>query len=148
MKIVLRDNVDGLGRKGDVCEVADGYARNFLMPRGLAFRATQGSEAQADAMRRAAIMRGAADREEAEQVAASMGSATITITAKAGEGGRLFGSVTASDIADAVENQTGVVVDRRALDLGGPIKELGEHTVICRIHSDVEFPITVDVVGE
>ena len=107
MKVILRDTVDGLGRKGDICDVADGYARNFLVPKGLAIRATKGSEGQAEAMRRTEALRSAADRDDAERVATVLGPAVVTITAKAGEGGRLFGSVTTSDIVEAIEKQVG-----------------------------------------
>ena len=148
MKVILRDTVEGLGRKGDICDVADGYARNFLVPRGLAMKATKGSEQQAEAMRRTEALRSAADREDAEKIAAILAPAVINITAKAGEGGRLFGSVTTSDVATAIEAQTGAVVDRRSLALDAPIKVLGQHTVTCHLHTDVEVPVTVEVVGE
>ncbi len=146
MKVILRDTVDGLGRKGDICDVADGYARNFLVPRGLAMKATKGSEVQAEGMRRAAALRSSADQEDAARVAAALTGTVITIAAKAGEGGRLFGSVTTSDVSEAVEKATGAVIDRRSLSLDSPIKELGEHDVLCTMHPEVSFPITVDVV--
>ncbi len=145
MKVILRDTVDGLGRKGDICDVADGYARNFLVPKGLAIKATKGSEGQAEAMRRTEALRSAADREDAERVAAVLGPAVVTITAKAGESGRLFGSVTTSDIVEAIEKQVGAVIDRRSLALESPIKELGRHEVAGSLHPDVEFSITVEV---
>ncbi len=143
--MILRDTVDGLGRKGDICDVADGYARNFLVPKGLAIKATKGSEGQAEAMRRTEALRSAADRDDAERVAAVLGPAVVTITAKAGEGGRLFGSVTTSDIIEAIEKQVGAVIDRRSLALESPIKELGRHEVAGSLHPDVEFSITVEV---
>jgi len=145
VKVILRDTVDGLGRKGDICDVADGYARNFLVPKGLAIKATKGSEGQAEAMRRTEALRSAADRDDAERVAAVLGPAVVTITAKAGEGGRLFGSVTTSDIIEAIEKQVGAVIDRRSLALESPIKELGRHEVAGSLHPDVEFSITVEV---
>ena len=148
MKIILRNTVDGLGRKGDVCDVADGYARNYLVPRGLAIKATKGSQGQAEAMRRAEAMRGVADKDAAEQVAAAVGAAVISIDAKAGEGGRLFGSVTSTDIAEAVQQQTGAMIDRRAIVLDAPIKDLGQHSVMARLHADVEFSITVEVTAD
>jgi large subunit ribosomal protein L9 len=148
VKVILRDTVDGLGRKGDVCDVADGYARNFLVPRGLAMRATAGSAVQAESMRRAESLRNAADRADAETIAAALAPQTIKITAKAGEGGRLFGSVTSSDIAEAIGEQAGAVVDRRAITLEAPLKDLGTHEVTVRLHADVEVPIAVEVVAD
>ena len=145
MKVILRDTVDGLGRKGDICDVADGYARNFLVPRGLAIKATKGSEGQAEAMRRTETLRSAADRDDAEKVAAILAPVVVTITAKAGEGGRLFGSVTTSDIVGAIEKQVGAVIDRRSLTLESPIKELGRHEITGSLHPEVEFSITVEV---
>lgn len=147
MKIILRDTVEGLGRKGDICDVADGYARNFLVPRGLAMQATKGFEAQAEAMRRTAAMRSAADREDAEQVAAALAPIVITIAAKAGEAGRLFGSVTSTDIVEAIDQQAGATIDRRALVLESPIKTVGRHEVRASLHPEVEVPITIEVVG-
>jgi large subunit ribosomal protein L9 len=148
VKVILRQDVDGLGRKGEICDVAAGHFRNLLDPRGLAMKATSGAEAQAEAMRRAGALRNAASRAEAEEVATKLVPAVITISAKAGEGGRLFGSVGAAEIVAAVEEQTGAVVDRRTLQLESALKELGQTTVMCKLHPDVEFPITVDVTEE
>jgi len=145
VKVILRSDVSGLGHKGDVCDVADGYFRNFLDPNQLAFKATTGNANQAEAMRRASAIRNAASRAEAEEVATTLVPAVISISAKAGEGGRLFGSVGASDIATAVEEQTGAVLDRRSLRLDTPIKDLGQVTVMCKLHPEVEFPITIDI---
>jgi large subunit ribosomal protein L9 len=146
--VILRDTVDGLGRKGDICVVADGYARNFLVPRGLAMKATEGSAIQAEAMRRAEALRRAADRADAETIASALAPMVITIKAKAGEGGRLFGSVSAADIAEAIGEQAGVVIDRRTLALDSPLKELGRHEITIRLHSDVEAAVTVEVVAD
>ncbi len=148
MKVILRSDVSGVGRKGEITNVADGYFRNFLKPRGLALKATEGAAGQAEAMRRAASMRDAATRADAEEVATKLVPQTITISAKAGDGGRLFGSVGASEIVEAVEAQAGVVVDRATLDLEHPIKDLGESMVMCKLHPDVAFPITVSVIEE
>jgi len=147
VKVVLRNDVSGLGQKGDVCEVADGYFRNFLNPNQLAFKATAGNAHQAEAMRRASALRNAASRAEAEEVATTLVPAVITISAKAGDGGRLFGSVGTSDIATAIEEQTGAVIDRRSLNLDAPIKELGRLTVTCKLHPEVEFPVTVEIIA-
>lgn len=148
MKVILRQDVEGLGRKGDICDVADGHFRNLLDPRGLAMKATKGAEAQAEAMRRAATMRNAASRAEAEEVATKLVPAVITIAAKAGEGGRLFGSVTEVEIVDAVEAQTGAVIERRSLNLEHHLKDLGQSVVMCKLHPEVEFPITVEIIEE
>jgi large subunit ribosomal protein L9 len=148
VKVILRQDVDGLGRKGDICEVADGHFRNLLNPKGLAMKATKGAETQAEAMRRAASMRNAASRAEAEEVATKLVPTVITISAKAGEGGRLFGSVGAAEIVDAVEAQTGTVLERRSLNLEHPLKDLGQSMVMCKLHPEVEFPVTVEIIEE
>lgn len=147
MKVILRKDTDKVGKRGDIVEVAEGYARNYLLPKGLAIKASDGAVAQAASMRRARDLRDAKDREAAETVAKVLVSRTITIKAKAGTEGRLFGSVTASDVAEAVQAQTNIELDRRKLHLE-PIKTLGSHQVQVRLHSDVEFPVTVEVVGK
>jgi large subunit ribosomal protein L9 len=147
VNVILRADLDGVGKRGDIVDVADGYARNYLVPRGLAMKATPGATAQAAAMRRSRDIRDAAARAAAEEIATKLVPARITITARAGSEGRLFGSVTASDIAEAVVEQTGIELDRRVLRLPEPIKSLGEHTVPARLHADVEFPVTIDVVA-
>ncbi len=147
MKVVLRSDVDQVGKKGDIIDVADGYARNFLVPKGLAFRATAGVEAQATAMRRGRDLRDASDRSAAETIAKTLVPRTVTITARAGAEGKLFGSVTTSEIAEAVVAQTGIEIDRRKLHLDEPIKSLGTHLVPAKLHADVEFPITVEIVA-
>lgn len=146
MKVVLRTDVAQVGKKGDILDVADGYARNFLVPKGLAFQATDGVEAQADAMRRNRDLRDASDRAAAEAVAKTLVPRVITIAHRAGAEGKLFGSVTTTEIAEAVTTQTGVEVDRRKLHLDEPIKTLGTHLVPTKLHADVEFPITVEIV--
>lgn len=146
MDLILRSDVDGVGKKGDLIEVADGYARNFLLPKGLAFKATKGAEAQAKVMRRSRDVKDAAARAAAEDVAKTLVPTTITLTAKAGPEGRLFGSVTALEIAEAIEAQTGIEIDRRKLSLDEPIKTVGTHTVPAKLHHDVEFPVTLEVV--
>lgn len=147
MRIVLRSDVANLGRKGDLVEVADGYARNYLVPKGLAIQATRGVVRQAEGMRRARQVRDTKEREGAEATARQLGAHRIEIAARAGEGGRLFGSVTTSDVAEAVEAQTGVHLDRRKLHLDEPIKTLGVHEVPVRLHADVEVVVTVEVVA-
>jgi len=146
VRIVLRSDVDTVGKKGDIVDVADGYARNYLLPKGLAMVATDGAVAQAASMRRARDLRDAQDRASAEEVARTLVPQVITIKAKAGAGGRLFGSVTAADVVDAVEAQTGIVLDRRRVHLDDPIKVLGTHSVQVKLHSDVQFPVNLEIV--
>jgi large subunit ribosomal protein L9 len=145
VRVVLRADVARLGNKGDVLDVADGYARNFLVPRGLALKASEGVVAQASAMRRSRDVRDARDRAAAEDVARALVPQVVRIAARAGGGGRLFGSVTTSDIAEAVQEQTGIELDRRKLHLDEPIREVGTHRVTARLHADVEFPVTIEV---
>jgi large subunit ribosomal protein L9 len=148
VKVVLRDDVENVGRKGDLLEVADGFARNYLVPRGLAMKATKGVAQQAEAMRRNREAREARDREAAQALADQLTGRRIEVRARAGEGGRLFGSVTTADIVDAVRAQTGVDVDRRNTQLSEPLKELGAVDVPVKLHADVEVTLSVDVVAE
>jgi large subunit ribosomal protein L9 len=145
MKVILRSDLDRVGKRGDIIDVADGFGRNYLLPRGLAFKATDGAVEQAAKMRRARDLRDASDREAAQTIASRLVPKVITITAKAGSEGRLFGSVTAADVASAVAEQAGVTLDRRHLSVD-PIKSVGQHTVVAHLHTDVSFPITVEVV--
>jgi large subunit ribosomal protein L9 len=147
VKVILRADVTDVGKKGDIVEVADGFARNYLVPKGFALRATNGNIEQAASMRRARDVRDAKDRGAAEEVAQKLVPKVITVTAKAGAEGRLFGSVTSADVATAVQEQTGIELDRRKLHLDEPIKSLGTHHVATRLHTDVEFAITVEVVN-
>jgi large subunit ribosomal protein L9 len=148
MKVILRTDVSELGKRGDVLDVADGFARNYLVPKGLAMKATDGAAAQAASMRRARDLRDAQDRSAAEQLATTLVPKVITVTARAGSEGKLFGSVTTADISAAIEAQTNVQIDRRKLVLPEPIKTLGTHVVPAKLHTDVEFPVTIDVVAE
>lgn len=146
MRVVLRADVTDVGKKGDILEVADGFGRNYLIPKGKAFRASGGVIAQAGAMRRSRDVKDARDREAAEGIARTLVPAVITVTARAGNEGKLFGSVTAMDLVAAVAAQTGVDLDRRRVHLDEPIKSLGTHQVPVKLHADVEFPVTVEVV--
>jgi len=141
----LRSDLRGVGKRGDIVEVSAGYGRNYLLPRGLAIVASPGAVDQAARMRRARDLRDASDREAAQTIATTLVPKIIEISAKAGSEGRLFGSVTALDVVDAVAAQTGVTLDRKQLDVD-PIKSLGSHTVTARLHADVAFPITIEVV--
>ncbi|MEX0846955.1 MAG: 50S ribosomal protein L9 [Ilumatobacteraceae bacterium] len=144
-KLILRSDLAGIGKRGDIVEVADGHARNYLIPKGLAMAATDGAVSQAKAMRRARDLRDAADRESAQTIASALVARTITITQKAGAEGRLFGSVTTGDIAQAIHAQANISIDRKKLHVE-PIKTLGTYSVAVKLHSDVEFPVTVEVV--
>lgn len=147
MKVVLREDVENLGRKGDLLDVADGYGRNFLVPRGLALRATKGAAKQAAAMQRNRAAREERDRAGAEELAAKL-VGRVELKARAGEGGKLFGSVTAADIAEAVRAQHGVELDRRTIELAEPLKELGAAEVPVRLHPEVVATLAVEVVAE
>lgn len=144
--IILRSDVDNVGKKGDVVDVADGFARNFLMAKGLAIKATPGAVAQATGMRRARAVKDARDRESAEQVARVLVTKVIRITGRAGPEGRLFGSVTTADLVAAVQDQAGVTLERKRVHLEEPIKALGTHEVPVRLHPEVEFRLPVEVV--
>jgi len=146
MKVILRADVNSVGKKGDIVDVADGYGRNFLVPKGLAMKATPGSVQQAASMRRSRDLRDAKDRDAAADIASRLVPQTITISAKAGAEGRLFGSVTSADVVAAVAEQTGIELDRRKLHLDEPLKSVGTHQVPVRLHTDVEFPVSVEVV--
>ncbi len=147
MQIVLRADVGGVGKKGDILHVADGFARNYLVPRGLAMKATAGVANQAQAMRRSRDLRDAKDREAAEAVARKLVPMVIRLPVRAGPGGRLFGSVTAADVATAVSAQAGIELDRRRLRVDEPIKTVGAHEVAVKLHADVEFRLNVEVVA-
>ncbi len=147
MKVILRADLSDVGKKGDIVDVSDGFARNYLVPKGLALRATEGNVQQASSMRRARDLRDAKDRGAAEEIARVLVPAVITVKAKAANEGRLFGSVTTTDVATAVYEQTGIEVDRRKLQLNEPIKSVGTHLIPTKLHPDVEFAITVEVVS-
>lgn len=148
MKVLLRDDVDNLGRKGEVVTVADGYARNYLVPRGLAIQATRGIAKQAEAMQRNRAAKEARDIEDARELAGRLGATFVVVTARAGDEGKLFGSVTNSDIAAALQRDQGIVVDRRHVELDEPIKELGDTEVTVRLHPEVTATLRVTVAAE
>ncbi|HUS41305.1 MAG TPA: 50S ribosomal protein L9 [Ilumatobacteraceae bacterium] len=146
MKIILRSDLDGLGKRGDIVDVADGHARNFLFPKGHAIAASDGAVEQAGKMRQSRDQRDSSAREAATQIASTLVPKVITITSKAGPEGKLFGSVTAADVVAAVHEQTDIELDRRQVDVD-VIKTTGQHTVTASLHNDVSFPITIDVVA-
>ncbi len=147
MRVILRSDHKGLGKRGDIIDVSEGHARNFLLPKGLAFKASDGAASQAASMRRARDLRDSQDREAAQTVASALVAKTITIKAKTGTEGRLFGSVTAADVAEAVATQTNIQLDRKKLHVDH-IKTIGTFQVSVKLHHDVEFPITVEVVAK
>ncbi len=148
MKVILRSDVTDVGHKGDVVEVTNGYGRNYLLPRGLAFRATAGAEAQAKGMRRSREVKDTAARSAAEDVAKSLVNSPVNLTARVGADEKLFGSITTADIAEAIAAQKGVEIDRRQIVLDEPIKAIGTHLVPVKLHANVEFPVTVEVTAE
>jgi large subunit ribosomal protein L9 len=144
MQLILRSDVDGLGHRGDIVDVADGYGRNFLLPKGLAMKVTAGARQQAESMAKARAVQDAAEREAAEGVATQLAGRTITIAMRAGDEGKLFGSVTAADVVDAVAAQASIEIDRHHLVFEN-IKELGTHEVVVRPHPEVQIPLLVEV---
>ncbi len=145
MQVVLRADFDKVGKRGDIINVADGYARNFLIPRGHAIRATKGITAQAQAMRVARDRVDAKNREAAQQIAIKLAGAEVSIAARAGAEGKLFGSVTNAEVVEAIKSQKGIEVERRHVDLPEHIKTLGEHQVPVRLHTDVVVNVAVTV---
>lgn len=145
MKVLLRRDLEGVGRRGDIVDVADGYARNFLIPGGHGMPATTGIEAQASSMRRSRDLREASDRQAAQAKASALAGSTLRVSARAGSTGRLFGSVGAVEIAEAALAQKGVDLDRHAVVLAEPIKATGSYDVAVRLFRDVETTLTVEV---
>ncbi|GCE75457.1 50S ribosomal protein L9 [Cellulomonas biazotea] len=146
-KIILTHEVTGLGAPGDVVEVKDGYARNYLIPRSLATPWTKGAEKDITAIRKARKAREIATLDDAKAVRDSLQSKPVVVTAKAGDAGRLFGAVTTAEIADAVKASGAPAIDKRKVEIGQPIKALGEYKVSVRLHADVAATVTVKVVA-
>jgi large subunit ribosomal protein L9 len=147
MKLILTQDVANLGAPGDVVEVKDGYGRNFLVPQGLAIVATKGAEKQVATIRRAREVREVRDLGSAKGIAGQLADLDVRLSARSGEGGRLFGSITASDVVDAVAQAGGPKLDRRMVTLSAPIKALGNHTATVKVHPEVEATLTVQVVA-
>jgi len=147
MRVVLRDDVQGVGRRGDIVNVAGGFARNFLLPEGRAIVATDGIESQAQAMRRGRDLRTAKDLEAARAQATALDQAVIIVAARAGATGRLFGSVGAQEIAEAIAQQHRVELDRQAVQLAESIKELGTTEVTVQLYEEVTATLRVEVVA-
>ncbi len=147
MKIILTQEVTGLGDPGDVVEVKDGYGRNYLLPQSLAMAWTKGGEKQVATIKRARDVRVVADLGRANEIKQQLEALTVTLTTRAGAGGRLFGSVTAADVANAVKRAGGPELDRRRIDLPGHIKAVGAHAVTVKVHPEVVATLTLDVVA-
>ena len=146
MKLILTKDVPELGHKGDVVDVADGYGRNYLVPKSFAVKATTGALRQAEAMR---LAREEAERkslEEAQQLASTLAGSRVVVAARAGDEGKLFGSINANDVAAAIAKFTGVEVDRSVVVVVQPIKEIGLHEVTLQPHPEVDFSVTLDVI--
>ena len=147
MKVLLRTDVEGLGQTGDLVEVARGYARNYLVPQGLAVKAGLGMAAQVEAMQRKRTLQTAADKSDAEESAARLEGLVLQVTAKASEEGRLFGSVGVVEVVSALVDQFGLEVDRRQVS-GDPVKDLGTHGFTVRLHPEVDLQVSVEVQAE
>jgi large subunit ribosomal protein L9 len=149
IRVILREAVRDLGKRGEVIEVSDGFARNHLFPKGLAMRSSAGAEHQAAVMRTARDVKDARDRAAAEDIAKRLAPTIVRLEARAsGDGGRLFGSVTEADIAEAVYQQTGFEIERRIIDIEEPIKTTGMHLVPIRLHTDVQIFLQLDVTAQ
>ena len=146
MKLILTQEVDGLGAPGDVVEVKDGYGRNYLVPRGLGIRWTRGGEKTIESIKAARTARAVRDEDHAKDVKAKLEGSTFQVKVRAGEGGRLFGAVTTGDIATAIADG-GAEVDKRTIVVANPIKSLGAHTVKVKLHDDVEAQVNLNVVS-
>ncbi|MFC4012873.1 50S ribosomal protein L9 [Nonomuraea purpurea] len=147
MKLILTNEVSGLGAPGDVVEVKDGYGRNYLIPRGYAMRWTRGAEKQIETIRKARDAREIRDLGTAKEVAGQIGALRVRLTTRAGESGRLFGSITTGDIADAVKAAGGPILDRRRIEIVNPIKSTGSHRVTVKLHPEVSASVDVEVLA-
>lgn len=147
IEVILREDVKALGQAGEMVRVKPGYARNYLLPKGLAYEATEGNKKRIAAESRARAARNEAERTEAQRLAATLSAVQLNLAGKAGEEGKLFGSITSQDIADALARE-GHTVDKRRVELEHPIKTVGEHAVSVRLHPEVHAELRVKVVAE
>lgn len=146
MKLILISDVDELGKRGDVVDVADGYARNFLLPRNKAVKASEAALAQAEKIRESREEAERKAKEEAENVASQLTGVRVVLAAQAGDEGKLYGSIGAADVVEGIRKFTGVELDRKVVAPTAPIKAIGLHEVWINLHPEVQFPITVDVI--
>ncbi|GAB3276778.1 50S ribosomal protein L9 [Actinocorallia lasiicapitis] len=145
MKLILTQQVAGLGAPGDVIEVKDGYGRNYLVPRQFAIQWTKGAEKQIAVIKKARAAREIATLEQAKEIADSLKGLKVVVKAQSGKSGRLFGAVTAGDIAEAVKAAGGPDLDKRRIEIGNPIKTTGSHQVVVRLHADVAGTVNLNV---
>ncbi len=146
MKLILTADVDPLGKRGDVVDVADGYARNYLLPRQKAIKANEGALRQAEAVREARLEAERRAKEEAENIATQLVGSRIVLAAQAGDEGQLYGSVGTADIVEGIKRFTGVELNTEQVELAAPIKAIGLHEIHVKAHEEVEFPLTVDII--
>lgn len=146
MKLILTADVDPLGRRGDVVDVADGYARNYLLPKQKAIKANEGALRQAEAVREARLEAERRAKEEAENIATQLVGSRIVLAAQAGDEGQLYGSVGTADIVEGIKRFTGVELKKEQVELAAPIKAIGLHEIHVKAHEEVEFPLTVDII--
>ncbi|MDP3894357.1 50S ribosomal protein L9 [Nocardioides sp.] len=147
MKLILTQEVPGLGAPGDVVEVKNGYGRNYLIPRGNAVRWSRGAEKTIESIKAARASRAVRDEAHAAEVKAKLEATPVNVSVRAGAGGRLFGAVTVADIAQAVSEASGETVDKRTIVLGNPIKSLGAHEVAVKLHDEVSAKVALNVVS-
>jgi len=148
MKLILTQEVSGLGGPGDVVEVKDGYGRNYLVPRGVAIRWTRGGEKQVESIRRGRQVREVRDLSHAESLKKELEGLSVSVPVRAGSGGRLFGAVTVADLVEAISKAGGPAVDKRRVEVGNPIKTVGSHQITVRLHPEVVATVDVAVVPE
>lgn len=146
MKLILTSDVNDLGKRGDVVEVADGFARNFLLPKSFAVKATPGALEQAEAVREARIEAERRAKDEAETIATQLVGSRVVIAAQAGDEGQLYGSVGVADVVEGIKRFTGIELTKGQVELEEPIKAIGLHQIQIKVHADVEFPLTLDVI--
>lgn len=148
MKVILQQDVKNLGKKGDLVNVAEGYGRNFLFPKGLAVEATQGNIKKVEGQKAFEAKKRAQELQEAKDLGEKIKALQVKVKTKSGEGGRLFGSVTNKEIADIVEKVHGIKVDKRKFELKEPIKALGQYTIPVKLHPEVAVELKVQVLAE
>ena len=146
MKLILTQEVDGLGAPGDVVEVKDGYGRNYLVPRGLGIRWTRGGEKTVESIKTARTARAARDADHAKEIKTKLEASAVSVKVRSGAGGRLFGAVTTAEIADAISEVSGETVDRRTIVVANPIKSLGAHEVSVKLHDEVSATVALNVI--
>lgn len=146
MKVVLNADVSDLGERGSIVDVSDGYARNYLLPRKLASKATAGNIEAAEKAVSKRLSAERKSREDAQKLATGLAGTRVVLAAQAGDEGRLYGSVTVADVVEGIRKFTGIEIERKHVDLPEPIKDIGLHQVQIRLHPDVQFPVTIDVI--